>query len=296
MQIFKGIWPALVTPSNDDHSVNVTIVRDLIDYLIDKGVDGFYVGGTTGEGIFMPVAQRKILVETALSQVNNRVPIIVHVGAISIDDATDMARQARDLGAAGISSIIPPMYTTQNLIARYYKALAASVEDIPFLAYILNPDLDSVALVNSIIDIPNLGGTKYTGPNMFEFRRILDLGKNEWTMFSGMDEQCVYAAMMGATGAIGSTLNCMPGVYRQIRAHVKAGEHAQAQELQVHANKIIEIMIQHGFEGSLKEVLSKLLGVSFGEPRLPRLPLPGNQRDYLHRQLAENDFDSLVAM
>lgn len=55
-------------------------------------------------------------------------------------------------------------------------------------------------------------------------------------------------------------------------------------------------MIQHGFEGSLKEVLSKLLGVSFGEPRLPRLPLPGNQRDYLHRQLAENDFDSLVAM
>ncbi|MEQ8675434.1 MAG: dihydrodipicolinate synthase family protein [Aggregatilineales bacterium] len=296
MQIFKGIWPALVTPANEDHSVNVTVVRNLVDYLIDKDVDGFYIGGTTGEGIFMPVSQRKILTETVLSHVNNRVPVIVHVGAISIDDATDMAKQAQDLGAAGISSIIPPMYDTLNLITRYYKELAASAKDIPFLAYILNPNLDSVALVNSLLDIPNLGGTKYTGPNMFEFRRILDMGNGEWTMFSGMDEQCVYAAMMGATGAIGSTLNCMPGVYRNIRDYIEAGEHDKAQDLQVRANKVIEVMIQQGFDGSLKEVLSQLLGVPFGEPRLPRLPLSTNQRDALHRNLAETDFDTMVAM
>ena len=296
MQVFKGIWPALVTPANEDHSVNVNAVRDLVDYLIDKGVDGFYVGGTTGEGIFMPVAQRKILVETALSHINNRVPVIVHVGAISVDDAIDMAQQAQELGAAGISSIIPPMYGTLDLITRYYKEVAASAKDIPFLAYLLNPDIDSVAMVNSILDIPNLGGTKYTGPNMFEFRRILDLGHEQWTMFSGMDEQCVYGAMMGATGAIGSTLNIMPGVYKQIHANVHAGEHGKAQDLQVRANKVTEVMIKAGFDGAIKEILSGLLGVPFGQPRLPRLPLNNEQRETLHRQLAETDFDTLKAL
>lgn len=296
MQVFKGIWPALVTPSNPDHTVNVDVLRDLVDYLLDKGVDGFYVGGTTGEGIFMPVAQRKLLVETVMPHINGRVPVILHAGAISVDDAIDLAQHGRAHGVVGFSSIIPPMYTSLDTIVPYYTQLAASVPDLPFFAYILNPDLDSVAFMKSLLGIPNLGGSKYTGPNMYEFRQIIDLGAGRWTMFSGMDEECVYAAMMGATGAIGSTLNVMPGAYRQIHEHVAAGQYAEAQDIQVRANKVIEAMISVGFQGALKEIISRLLGKSAGEPRLPRLPLSASQREQLHRQLAETDFEALAAL
>lgn len=296
MQIFRGIWPALVTPSNADHTVNVDVLSELVAYLLDKGIDGFYVGGTTGEGVFMPVAQRKLLVERVMADINGRVPVIVHVGAISLDDAVDMARHAQEQGAVGFSSIIPPMYGSIDLVARYYHELAAAVPDMIFMPYILNPDIEPLPLMQRLLDIPNLGGTKYTGPNMFEFRQILDLGGDKWTMFSGMDEQCLYAAMMGATGAIGSTLNFMPGVYRQIHDCVRSGEYEAAQALQIRANKVTDVMSRIGFQGALKEVLTKLLGKPVGDPRLPRIPLTDAQRDQLHQELAETDFDALVAM
>jgi N-acetylneuraminate lyase len=295
MDVFRGIWPALVTPSSADHTVNVDVLRDLVDYLLAKGVDGFYIGGTTGEGIFMPVAQRKLLAETVLAHINGRVPVILHAGAVAADDAIDLARHGQEHGAVGISSIIPPLYTSLAAIVPYYTELAAAA-DLPFIAYILNPQFDSVALMQRLMAIPNLAGSKYTGPNMYEFRRIIDLGGGQWTMFSGMDEQCVYAAMMGATGAIGSTLNLMPGAFRQIRAHVEAGRCAEAQALQVRVNRVIEVMIGVGFQGALKELLSHLLDKPFGSPRLPQLPLNTSQRDTLYRQLAETDFEALAAL
>lgn len=296
MEIFRGVWPALVTPSNADKTVNTDGIRTLIDYLIDKQVDGFYVGGTTGEGIFMPVSQRKILAETVLSHVNGRVPIILHVGAISINDAIDLAQHGQQHGAVGISSIIPPMYTSLETIVPYYEQLAASVGNLPFISYLLNPTLDSVAFMQQLMDIPNLAGAKYTGPNMYEFREVLTLGDGKWTMFSGMDEQCLYATMMGATGAIGSTVNIMPGVYRQIHSLVEAGQFDEAQSLQLRANQVTQAMISVGFSGALNELLSQLIGQPIGQPRLPRLPLTQVQKETLYERLAETDFQELAKM
>jgi N-acetylneuraminate lyase len=297
MRNFKGIYPALVTPSNADNTVNVDVLTHLVDYLLDKDVDGFYVGGTTGEGIFMSTSERLILAERVLKHVDGRVPTILHVGDISVNTAITLAQQARDLGAAAISSVIPPMYTTIEIVEAYYRRLAGAVPDLPFLAYILNPEIDAYQLMTRIRDIPNLAGTKYTGPNMFEFRRIYDLGdSDDWIMFSGMDEQCVYAAMMGATGAVGSTLNIMPGVYREIHAHVQADNHAAAQDLQLRANRVTETMIDIGFQGALKEILTTLLGQPVGDPRLPRLSLSDAQRASLHERLANTDFEELAAM
>ena len=65
--------------------------------------------------------------------------------------------------------------------------------------------------------LPNVVGVKYTGPNMYEFRQIATVRDDNWHVFSGMDEQSIFAAMMGSCGHIGSTLNYMPGVYSQIR-------------------------------------------------------------------------------
>ena len=296
MQTFTGIWPALVTPSNPDNTVNLTVLRQLIDYLINKQVDGFYVGGTTGEGIFMPVAQRKLLLETALTHIDGRVPVIVHVGAVSVDDAVDLARHAQAHGAVGFSSIIPPMYTGLDSIIPYYRQLAAAAPELPFLAYILNPIVDSVELLKRLSDIPNMGGAKYTGPDMFELQRIIEMGAGQWTLFSGMDEECLYARMMGVTGAIGSTLNIMPGAYRQIHKLVDSNQHMKAQELQEKANRITALMIRLGFQGALKEILSRMLNAPVGNPLLPRVPLTDEQRQVFYAELEKTAFAELAAL
>lgn len=295
MHKFEGTWPALVTPFTDDGEVNVEVLCQLVDHLIDKGVDGFYVGGTTGEGIFMPVQQRRIVTETVLRQVAGRVPVIVHAGCVAVDDAISLAAHAREHGAVAISSILPPLYNTTSSIVAYFKMIAESVPELPFLPYLLNPNIDAPALMRQLIALPNLHGTKYTGPNMYEFRQILDLGGGAWTMFSGMDEQTVYAAMMGATGNIGSTVNFMPGAYRKIREYVLAGEFKEAQALQMRANAVTNVLTSVGFSGALKEIM-RILGFECGVPRLPGFALTKARCAALHVKLAETDFEALSAL
>lgn len=295
MVVFQGIYPALVTPTDAHGEVNLPVLTRIVEYHLSKNVDGFYIGGTTGEGIYMTVADRQKMTERVLEVVNGQVPIIAHVGAVSLADAQTLARHAAEHGANGFASIMPPLYNSVASVVSYYKALAASVPDLPFFSYILNPQLDPVAVVSQLLQVPNLVGAKYTGPNMFEMRNVMDLGGENWITFSGMDEESAYAAMMGVQGCIGSTLNFMPNVYREIRDAVNAGDHAKAQDLQVRANKITYAMIQVGFSGALVSVLNHL-GFECGAPRLPNLALSEEAKTKLFASLRETDFEEFVAL
>src|SRR5262245_34447739 len=133
MSTFHGIWPALVTPFTDDNAVNVPVLQALVDYLVDKKVDGFYVCGSTGEGVLMSVAERKLVTETVLSQANWRVPVIIHVGAMALVDARDLAQHAYDHGAAGVSSILLPQYSGIDSLYAYFENLASAVPNLPVL-------------------------------------------------------------------------------------------------------------------------------------------------------------------
>jgi N-acetylneuraminate lyase len=284
-----------MTAFADDGTVNTGVMADMVGYLLDKGVDGFYIGGTTGEGIWLPLVERKRIAEVVLKTVDGRVPVIAHVGTQVIADAIALARHAAEHGAAGVSSVLPPLFASPQSLTAYYTTLAASVPETPFLSYLLNPNIDAVAFMKRLSHIPNLAGTKYTGPNMFELRQIIDLGAGKWTVFSGMDEETVYADMMGVNGNIGSTLNFMPGAYKEIGQLVSSGDLAGAQALQIRANKVTEALINVGFPGALKYVMSKL-GFAGGNPVLPGFPLTNDEKAALDRALGETDYDELVAM
>ena len=295
MRSFNGVWPALVTPFTAEDTVNVPVLRELVEYLIDKRVDGFYVCGTTGEGIYMSVEERKLIAEIVLKQLRGRVPAIVHVGCVSVRDAVALAQHAQRVGAAGVSSILPPFYSNPQSLHNYFATIAAAVPNLPLLTYIFGGPMDAVALMREWMKIPNVVGTKYTGPNMYEFRHIVELRSDGWTVFSGMDEQCLFAAMFGASGNIGSTLNFMPGVYREIHACCKNGDLTRGRELQIRANKVTSVLLPFGFPGALKEVMG-MLGFDCGKPRLPNLPLLEEKRDSLHAQLEAVDFSKLAEM
>ena len=295
MQSFKGVWPALVTSFTAEDTINVPVLRKLVEYLIDKRVDGFYVCGTTGEGIYMSVEERKLVAETVLEQVHGRVPTIVHVGCVSVRDAVALAQHAQKAGAAGVSSILPPFYNNAQSLYNYFATIAAAIPDLPLLGYIFGGPIDAVAFMRKLMQIPNVVGAKYTGPNMYEFRHIVELRNDNWIVFSGMDEQCLFAAMFGASGNIGSTLNFMPGVYREIHACCQNGDLIRGRELQIHANKVTRVLLSFGFPGALKEVM-RMLGFDCGEPRLPNIPLPEEKRDSLHTQLETVGFSKLAEM
>jgi N-acetylneuraminate lyase len=268
----------------------------LTEYLIGKQTDGFYLCGSTGEGLFQTVEQRELVAETVLDQVAGRVPVIVHVGCIATRDAVALAKHAAQAGADGISSVLPTLSPSPESVYLHYEAIAAAVPDLPFFPYLFGGRVAALTLMQELLQrIPNVAGAKYTGPNMYEFKRIVDLREDGWTLFSGMDEQCLYAAMSGAPGNIGSTLNLMPGAYREIRASYEAGDIARAQEVQFQANAVTSVLHAHGFSGALRETLREL-GLDCGPPRLPIPPFPAEKREALFRDLEAVNWREMAGM
>ncbi|MFN8444110.1 MAG: dihydrodipicolinate synthase family protein [Caldilineaceae bacterium] len=295
MTTFSGAWPALVTPFTDTYEVNVPVLRRVVDYLVGKQIGGFYVCGSTGEGVYMPVAQRKQVLELAIEQTNGRVPVIAHVGTPVAADAAELAHHAQEAGADGVASIIPPLYNTTASVVQYFAGIGAAAPNLPLFSYIFGGPTDAVALMRELSTIPTLAGAKYTGPNMFELRRIIDLGQGQWTIFSGMDEQCLFAAMFGANGCIGSSLNYHAAAYREMQQAVKDGDHARGTALQLRANQTTATMFEFGFFASLKAVM-QWIGFDCGKPRLPNLALPEEKRQSLYDRLSAVGFMELVEL
>lgn len=301
MGMFQGAWPALLTPFTANDQVDLPTLRRVVDYLLTKGIGGFYVCGSTGEGVYMSVDERKQVAEAVIEQVGGRVPVVVHVGTMVARDAVALSCHAQDAGADAIASIIPPQFGSVDSIVDYYASLSSAAPKIPLLSYIFGGPTDAVALMRSLMHIPTVAGSKYTGPNMHEFRRILELEKEykgaySWTVFSGMDEECFFAALFGAHGNIGSTLNYIPGTYRAIHEARAAGDLARGTELQLRANEITQILFEFGFMGAMKKEVMARLGFDCGQPRLPGRPFDPDRREAFHKALDAAGFDELAAM
>jgi N-acetylneuraminate lyase len=295
VRTFDGFWPALITPYTEDDCINTPMVRALVDYHLQKGVSGFYICGSTGEGAFQNTDERMLVAETVLAQVAGRVPVIVHVGSAQVNESVLLAAHAAAVGAAGISSILPPVVYDGRGVVPFFARIAAAAPGLPFLPYLFGYTKDAVALMHDLAHIPNLAGTKYTAPNMYEMNQIVQFRKEGWTVFSGMDEQALLGLMYGAAGMIGSTLNFMPGAYREILRAYRTNDHQAALIIQQRANAVTALLIRTGFVGAFREAMA-LLGFDCGRPRLPNLPLTDAQRAELHRSLASLDFKALAAL
>jgi N-acetylneuraminate lyase len=295
MQTFHGTMPALVTPFTPENRVNVTVLRELVDFFLAKHVNGFYLCGSTGEGAFMSVEERERVVETVSERVNGRVPILVHVGAAAVSDAVQLAQHAEANGAAGFSSILPPVLFDPLGIVAYFETIARAAPDLPFFPYIFGGTRDAVALMRALLHIPNLGGTKYTGPNLYEMSQILGLREANWTVFAGMDEQSLFALMFGAQANIGSTVNLLPGTFVEMHRAYESGNWPRALDLQKGINRIVQTLYGFGFSGAWKKTL-QFMGFDCGQPRVPNVSLPESKSGELRQALESAGFFELAAM
>lgn len=113
IKAFKGVIPAVLTVFDKEENIDEVGMRQLVSFLIDKGVNGLYLTGSTGEGFTMTSEERKKVVEIVIDETAGRVPVVVHVGAIGTKISIDLAKHAESVGADGISSV-PPFYWKFN--------------------------------------------------------------------------------------------------------------------------------------------------------------------------------------
>ncbi len=296
---FTGAWPAFITPFDEKGRIMDGAVKELIDYMIENGLDGLYVGGSTGEGMIMSKEDRMHLAELCVSYTAKRVPVVVHVGTADTETAVELAGHARKIGADGISSVPPYYYRmSKGYIKEFYQAIAREA-GIPFLIYNI-PLLTGVSIgydfMVEMMEEPNIVGLKYTDTNLEVMRQIKDWRDGEINVMMGYDAMLLSALILGADGGIGSYYNIMPKAFGKLYDAYQAGDVETAKEIQWKIDRYIMIIkkyLEPANQAGIKAILN-YQGISAGTTKGPILPLAEAKAQTMIEELKAAGFFAFI--
>jgi len=276
MPQLAGVFPAVLTPFDEDEKLNLKAFKGLVDYLYRGGVDGLYVCGSTGEGVFMSAEERKRVAETAVECSEGRGRVYVHVGAMTTRESCELARHAEAAGADAISAV-PPLYFRYSYpeVKAHYADIA-SVCSLPIIVYhipvLINFTL-TVDFMEELFEIETVKGLKFTDYNMFELNKLaVRFADRDFTIFAGSDQVLLGGLTMGAHGGIGGSYNVQPKTIVSVYKGFRQENMADAYKAQCKANAYIGLFHQFGGIAVGKAIL-KLKGIDAGRPRRPLRPL-----------------------
>ena len=273
---YQGVIPAFYACYEDDGSVSPARTRALARYLLDKGVRGLYVGGSSGECIYQSVEERKIVLENVMAEVGGKLTIIAHVACNNTADSCELARHAESLGVDAIAAI-PPIYfhLPEHGIAQYWNDISAAAPNTDFIIYNI-PQLAGVALTMSLLETmrknPRVIGVKNSSMPVQDIQMWKDEG---CIVFNGPDEQFVSGRAIGADGGIGGTYAVMPELFVTMDKLIRENNFADAMKIQYKADAIIYKMCEAkgNLYAVMKEILHRMYGLELGSVRLPLAPL-----------------------
>ncbi len=278
---YKGIFPAFYACYGDDGEISSERVGAFARYLRDKGVNGLYVGGSSGECIYQTVAERKKVLEAVMESVGKDLVIIAHVGCNSTMESCELARHAESLGVDAIASI-PPIYfhLPDRAIAGYWNDISAAAPNTDFFIYNI-PQLAGVSLNTSLLrkmlENPRCIGVKNSSMPVQDIQMWTDEGA---IVFNGPDEQLFSGLCAGAVGGIGGTYAAMPELYLKIYDCFVMGDIQKAAKIQNECCRIIYKMCsgQSNMYAMIKETLRILGAPDCGDARKPLIGFIGEER------------------
>ena len=266
----QGIYPALLTPFDSTGKLNTKALEKLVDYNLQKGVEGFYVGGSTAEAFLLSEQERNTVYEVVANVAGGKCNLFAHVGCISTEQAIAFAKTAEKLNYTAISAIAPFYYKFSFAqIKKHYYDIVNAV-DLPMLIYNF-PNFSGVNLsVEQVAEFfcdERFIGIKHTSNDYFALEQFKSNFPDR-VVYNGFDEMFLSGLSMGADGGIGSTYNFMANKFVKIRELFGENRIAEAQEIQREANRIITVLCKIGVMQAEKEVLNQL-GFDFGVCRHP---------------------------
>ena len=287
---FKGVIPAVLSVFDQDENLDDRGTRDLIRFLMSFEIGGLYLTGSTGETFLMNSEERMHQVEIVMDEVQGRLPVVVHVGAMSTRSSIELAKHAERVGAAGISSV-PPFYFkfTEDQIFAYYKDIAESTS-LPMIVYnIPLAGMMTEKMIERLAGIENVKGVKYTGTAIYEIMQIRDACGADFQIYGGCDELGSSNIAIGVDGIIGSFYNDIPDLFIRIWNAVKSSDVRLAAELQRKALRVISLGVNNGSMMACLKLWLRAAGVNAGYARRPFDNFSREERDRLISELLEID-------
>ena len=285
---FSGIVPALVTSFTATGELNLDGVKTNVDYLIEKGVWGLLVCGSTGEAATLTHEERVEVIETAVVAARGRAKIIAGSGAPSTAETVHLCQDAKDAGADAVL-VVTPFYAipTQEGLYRHYKAINDTV-DLPIIAYNI-PQHTGVDIqletLERLAELEHVVGLKESsGRGSYVAEAIARVG-DRITIIEGGDDVFFPSLCMGTVGGILALGNLAPAELVAMFNAVKAGQYDKARKLYFHILPIARaISVSVNFPSAVK-VGVEMLGRPAGPARSPILPLSSGEEEEIRQAL-----------
>jgi len=257
---FRGVIPAMMTPLTGEGKLNLGAAEKLVEFLLDKGVNGLFILGTFGEGVLFSIEERRRFVEKVIGCVKGKVPVIVLASHMEVEKTKKMIRICQDSGADAVA-LLPPFYysLSDKAIEEYFRKIFKEFENFPFFIYNIPQctinEISFSLLRNLTEEFSNLVGLKHSKPSLLDFQSFL-------------------ALLLGAEGIISGPSGIFPEPYLRMYQAFVNKDYEEARRQQMLINDFLrkvqeELSLQKGEMFYFYKKALRIRGIEVGEVKEP---------------------------
>jgi 4-hydroxy-tetrahydrodipicolinate synthase len=272
MQKFVGTGVALVTPFNDDLSVDFEALTKLVNFNIENGVDYLVINGTTAESATITSKEKQQIIDAIIKVNNNRVPLVLGVGGNNTALVIEELKTRDFSGIDGILSVAP-YYTkpTQEGFYQHYKALAEAT-DLPIILYNVpgrtSRNMEVATTLRLANDFKNIVAVKEAGNNQQQYNELLKDKPADFLIISGDDDLALGVSLAGGSGVISVIGQAFPKEFSTMINYGLQGNNKAGYDIHFKMMPVIDYIFEENNPSGIKAVLQEL-GICKNKVRLP---------------------------
>ena len=290
MSIFTGAGVALITPMNEDGSINYDEMERIVNDQIEHGTDAIVVCGTTGEASTMTHEEHIETIKACVGMVKKRVPVIAGTGSNCTETAIYLSKEAQNAGVDGIL-VVSPYYNkaTQNGLKKHFTAIAESV-DVPMILYNIQGrtgvNIQPKTLAELAKEVDNIVAVKEASGDLSQVAEILAESEGRLDVYSGNDDQIVPIVALGGKGVISVLSHVVPQETHDIVAKLMAGDVEGSAKLQLKYLKLIKALFSEVNPIPVKAAMN-MMGYNVGSLRMPLSEMEDANKEVLRNAMKE---------
>ena len=289
MSIFTGSGVAIVTPFNEDETINYPELKKLIEFQIENGTDAIIICGTTGEASTLTDEEQIDCVRYAVEVVNKRIPVIAGAGSNHTAHAIELAQGCEKAGADAVL-LVTPYYnkTTQKGLIEHYKVIAESI-NIPIILYNV-PSRTGLNITPKtcyeLSKIKNIVAIKEASGNISQVAEIAALCGPDFDIYSGNDDQVLPLLALGGKGVISVLANVAPRYTHDMVASYLNGDTKTATKMQLDTLHLINMLFCETNPIPVKAAVG-LMGYNTGNCKMPLCEMDENNFENLKKAMED---------
>lgn len=272
MAIFKGAGVAIITPMNEDESVNYDKLEELINFHVDNGTDAIIITGTTGESATLSMEEHRAVIKAAVEFTKHRIPVLAGTGSNCTATAIQLTQEAEEDGADA-ALIVTPYYNkaTQDGLIRHYSKIADATK-LPIIVYNVPSRTGTNVMPETMATLlktkENIVGLKEATGNMAQASKTMLLCDGDLEMYSGEDGLVVPLLSIGAIGVISVISNVLPRQTHDMVMSYLNGDLEKARQIQLASIPLVDALFCEVNPIPVKKALN-LMGMNVGPLRGP---------------------------